>query len=246
MLEYQHMVPEQSVISVIIPVYNHADELMETLVSLERQTERRFEVIVVDDGSTDGVGERLKDIRPSFPFQSVRFDQNRGADAARNEGFRRSTGSFLLFLDADIVLEPHALKKMARELESHPAAAFVYSSFYFGWKLFRGRPFDPDALKKENFIHTSSLLRREVFPGFDETLTKLQDWDLWLAIAERGGKGYWIEEVLFTVKTRKQGMSYWLPRIAYRIPWPIFGFTPKAITRYREAEGIIRQKHHLV
>ncbi|HEU0051419.1 MAG TPA: glycosyltransferase family A protein [Patescibacteria group bacterium] len=234
---------DDKLVSIIIPVWNHAHQAIDCLAFLEKQTYRNFEVIMVDDGSTDDVASSVQMLTLNFPFAFIRFEQNRGADAARNEGARYAKGAFFLFLDADTMLEPHALKLMVRELDAHPAAAFVYSSFYFGWKLFRGQPFDPDALKKTNYIHTSSLLRAEAFPGFDESLKKFQDWDLWLTITERGGRGYWIEEPLFKVIPRQNGMSHWLPKIAYKIPWPIFGFIPKEIRRYRDAESIIRSKH---
>ncbi|MDP3794188.1 MAG: hypothetical protein Q8R07_05595, partial [Candidatus Uhrbacteria bacterium] len=119
------------------------------------------------------------------------------------------------------------------------------SSFYFGWKLFKLHAFDARALHQQNYIHTSSLMRREVFSGFDESLSKFQDWDLWLTIVKNGGRGVWIKEPLFRVKTswKRQSISHWLPKAFYRIPWPILGYTPVAISRYREAEAIVKRKH---
>ncbi|MDO8583974.1 MAG: glycosyltransferase family A protein [bacterium] len=231
-------------VSIIIPVWNHAPEALALLASLESQTFRAFEVILVDDGSTDGLVFKLAGVKPSFPFTFIQ-QENHGASAARNRGAQEAKGEYLLFLDADIAMESNALDLMVRELNAHAGQAFIYSSFYFGWKLFQGKPFDQDALKKMNYIHTSSLLRRSMFPGFDASLIKFQDWDLWLTIAEHGGSGYWIEKPLFRIKTRKTGISQWMPSFLYRIPWPIFGWMPRAIKRYREAETIIRKKHHL-
>ncbi len=232
-------------ISIIIPVWNHGKELLACLESLERQTYTGFEVIAVDDGSTDGVEKMLEGKAFPFPFAFVRLAENRGAPAARNEGARRAEGDWLLFLDADAELRPTMVHTMAKTLEEHPEAAFVYSDFYFGRVYFQGQHFSFDALKKKNYIHTSSLLLREAFPGFDESLTKFQDWDLWLTIAKRGGVGVWIPEPLFFLKPRRTGISQWVPSFAYRLPWPIFGWTPKVIKKYRDAEAIIRTKHHL-
>ncbi|MEK7473470.1 MAG: glycosyltransferase [Patescibacteria group bacterium] len=229
-------------ISVIIPVFNHAEALTDCLRSLETQTVQDFEIIIVDDGSAVPVANA-----------TIRFEKNRGAPAARNEGFRRSKGEYVIFLDADAVLRPDALEKMMKALESHPEADFVYPSFRFGWKTFKGRPFDEKALQASNYIHTSALIRRAAFPGFDESLKKFQDWDLFLTMAERGpapygagrgSRGIWIDEVLFSLKAHGT-MSNWLPSIAYRIPWPIFGWTPRTMKSYREAERIIREKHGL-
>ncbi len=222
-------------ISVIIPVFNHADELVECLKSLHQQTEKDFELIIVDDGSSEPVKNA-----------DIRFEKNLGAPAARNAGFAKSKGEYVIFLDADAELIPSALSKMLAALESHPEADFVYPSFKWGWKLFKSRPFDADALKQGNYIHTSALIRRKAFPGFDESLKKFQDWDLFLTMSEQGKRGYWIDEVLFSLKPRKTGMSQWLPAFVYDLPWNEIGWTPKLVRKYQDAESIVRKKHDLV
>lgn len=233
-------------ISIIIPVLNHADEAVACLESLKRQTFKDFEVVMVDDGSKDGLAERVFGKEYPFVFDFVRFFENEGAPKARNAGFHRSEGSYVMFLDADVTLEPKALETMVKALEEHPDAAFAYPSFYFGWKLFRGRPFDPEFLKEKNYIHTSALVRREAAPKFDESLKKFQDWDFFLTIAEKGGKGFWVPEALYRIQPRRDGMSHWLPRFVYQIPWDVLGLTPRKVRRYREAEEIVLRKHQLL
>lgn len=230
-------------ISVIIPVYNHADELMACLLSLESQTVTPYEVIIVDDASTDGLPERMSHASWMLPVRYWRSEKNAGAPAARNKGFSLSSQPFVLFLDADILLRPSALETFYQALQQHPEAEYVYSSHYFGWKLFTALPFDPTTLREKNYIHTSSLMRREVFPGFDESLRKFQDWDLWLTLCQSGHKGYALQEALFQVKPHKEGMSHWLPSIFYRIPWERIGWMPRELKKYRAAEAIIREKH---
>jgi glycosyltransferase involved in cell wall biosynthesis len=232
-------------IAVVIPCYNHSNVLRRTLEALTLQTFPAKEVLVIDDGSTDNPEMIVKDFLGRLPLRLIRFEANKGAPAARNEGARNTTSTFLLFLDADAVLVPNALKMMAKELEGDPKAAFVYSDFLWGSKRFRGQKFSLAALNHRNFIHTSSLIRRSAFPGFDESLRKFQDWDLWLTVAERGGYGIWIDQDLYRIEPRAQGMSRWMPRIAYRIPWQKLGFQPKEIGRYREAEAIVRKKHSI-
>ncbi len=234
-------------ISVIIPVWNHASDAIDCLKALDRQTERDFEVILVDDGSTDDLQARLNVVSVSFPLHLLRFDQNRGAPAARNEGFRHARGDLLLFLDADAMLEPQTLAVMKKALMDHPDVAFAYSSFMFGWKKFAARAFDVEALKQGNYIHTSAMLRREVFPGFDESLKRFQDWDLWLTIVERGGRGFAIKETLMRVRVdqHRKTISRWVPAFLFRLPWPLFGYTPLLIKQYREAEAIVKAKHKL-
>ncbi|QQR61069.1 glycosyltransferase family 2 protein [Candidatus Uhrbacteria bacterium] len=227
-------------ISVIIPVYNHGDELTACFASLQTQTEQDFEVIIVDDGS---------DVAPVIPenagVQLITFNKNLGAPAARNAGFARSKGDFVIFLDADAILKSHALQRMVETMEKHTEVDFVYPSFKFGRTIFTGQPFNIEALKKQNYIHTSALIRRNAFPGFDESLKKFQDWDLFLTMVEKGSVGFWIDEVLFSLKPRKTGMSQWLPAFAYKLPWEKIGWMPKLVKKYKDAEAIIRKKHNL-
>lgn len=232
-------------ISIIIPSWNHGPELVRCLASLEAQTYRNIEVIVVDDASTDGTEERLRNSHTRFPLKVIRFDQNQGSPAARNRGEKEAQGSFILFLDADVELRPHALDTLMKALE-RSGVQFAYSSFRFGWKLFRGYPFDVERLKRMPYVHTSALMRREAFPGFDESLKKFQDWDLWLTVVERGGTGVWVPEMLFTVKVRKEGMSRWLPSLFHVFPWRWFGWMPKELQKYRKWERIVKEKHGIV
>jgi len=241
-------------IAVVIPCYNHAKELKGTLEALARQTLLPAQVVVVDNGSDDEPGKVVESFVGRLPVSLVRFVERRGAPAARNEGFRRTVEPYVLFLDADVQLMPRALEVMRLALVKNSQAAFAYSDFYWGCVLFRGRRWDSEALKRLNWIHTCSLVKREALLGlidesgrgpFDETLKKFQDWDLWLTLAEHGLCGVWIPEVLFKVVERKTGMSRWLPALVHRLPWPILGWTPKEIIRYREAERIIHLKHHL-
>lgn len=231
-------------ISIVIPSWNHGSLLIQCLASLEVQTYAPFEVIVVDDGSTDDTKEKIKSVHPRYPLKVIHSERNEGAPSARNKGAREAKGEYLLFLDADIELRPHALMTMIDAIEKNHVS-FAYPSFRFGWKLFKGFTFDAELLKKMPYIHTSALMKREAFPGFDESLKKFQDWDLWLTITEKGGKGIWIPEVLFTVKTRKQGMSQWLPSLFHAMPWHWVGWMPKELIKYRYWEDVVKKKHKI-
>ena len=107
------MAEEPPTVSVIIPTYNRKDMLRDTLHSLAQQTYSNFEVIVVDDGSTDGTSELAEE---TFPFPLRYFRQsNQGATAARNLAARQSEADFLVFLDDDILLDPDYLTYLIRE-----------------------------------------------------------------------------------------------------------------------------------
>ncbi|MFH1046739.1 MAG: glycosyltransferase family A protein [Patescibacteria group bacterium] len=229
-------------VSIIIPAYQHARELPACLMSVFAQIMVDFEVIVINDGSTDDTDQAIE---PFLSRLTYIKQENRGGNAARNRGFHEARGRFLLFCDADLILRPDCLHKMLVTLEQHPAESYAYCSFRYGWKKFTFWPFDDERLRQMNFIHTSSLIRSEHFPGFDETIRKLQDWDLWLTMLEAGHRGVWIPEVLFRAIPHRGGISTWMPGIFYRIPWSRFGIRLPAIEKFHEAERIIKKKHGL-
>ncbi len=228
-------------ISIIIPAYNAEKIIGKCLESLFAQTHKDFEILVVDDGSTD---DTLQALEPYKNRIIVISQANGGAPAARNKGFLASKGPYVLFSDADIIWRPDALEKLFNALKKAPEAAYAYPSFKLGKKHFRLWPFDGGKLKQVNYIHTSALLRREFFPGFDESLKKFQDWDLWLTILERGGSGVWVSETLFRVAARGT-MSAWMPKIFYKIPWDSLGWKPKAMEKYEYWKKVVQEKHRI-
>ncbi len=232
--------------SIIIPVYNRQKELMLSLDSIVKQTYRPLEVIIVDDGSDEKVETKKQEIitiLQGIPVQLVR-QKNAGAPAARNHGFDLSNGEFVLFWDADTLGNTDMVQKMFEALEQNSDAAFAYSNHIHAGKItFRARPFDVTELKKTNYINTTSLIRRNDFCRFDETLKRFQDWDLFLTLSEHGKKGIWIDEVLYTSVQTKGGISYWLPSFAYRFPWKYMPFFYKKVKAYEEAKKIIAHKH---
>ena len=263
-------------LAIIIPVYNHATELEQCLRSIFQQTlfansrelanrrgkeereKEEVEIIVVNDGSIDEISNFQFPISKMIQERGLSLQwidqEHRGAAAARNTGFDASSGRYLFFCDADIRLEPNCLEKMINALEQNPDAAFAYSQFQFGWKTFSSFPFDPERLKRLNYIHTSSLIRREWFPRFDERLKKFQDWDLFLTIteggsaqrtqgrAERSGRGVLIPEVLFAVATGGT-MSQWVPSFAYRWPRQMLPWWKKVVQKYEQVRILVQNKH---
>jgi phosphatidylinositol alpha-1,6-mannosyltransferase len=196
-LNRQRTAPEP-LVSVIVPCWNVEDFLVKTLESIAGQTYKNIEIIVVDDGSTD----RTREVAAAVPGVHVLAQENRGAPAARNAGARQAKGAFLLFCDADVLLQPHAIARFVQLLELHPDRDFAYSAFRLGWRSFHRLEFDPERLRHHNYINTVSLIRASAFPGFDETLSRYQDWDLWLTVSARGGKGIGTAQYLFHSASR--------------------------------------------
>lgn len=222
-------------VSVVIPVYNAAKTLARCLESVFNQQGIAVEVIAVNDGSRD---ESI-DILSRYKQRITIINQtNHGAAHARNQGAKVATAAHIIFVDADTMLATDMLQTMLNALTDHPEASYAYSQFKFGWKTFTLWPFDAVRLKTMPYIHTTSLIKRKCFPGFDVKLKRFQDWDLWLTMLTRGYTGVYVARVLFTVAPGGT-MSRWLPKIIYKIP-----FLP-AVRAYRQAELIVKRKHQL-
>lgn len=226
-------------VSVIIPVYNHATELSCLLNSLEKQIMKPQEIIAVDDGSEDNIQEAIAPFRDKIIFLE---QENRGASSARNKGACLARGDFLIFVDADLVPRNDMISRMRKVLDENRDAAFAYSSFYYGFKKFPCFEFDLEKLKSTPYIHTTSMIRRQWFFGFDESLKRFQDWDLFLTIALKGGKGCFIDEYLFKVKPRKSGISRWFPGFFLKT---LFLKKLETVRNYNEARDAVLLKHGL-
>lgn len=187
-------------VSVVIPVYNSAATIIRAVESVLCQDESSMELIVVDDGSTDGSAELLT---ARYPQQAIVIRQeNRGAAAARNRGIAAARGEFVAFLDADDEWVAGKLRLQTERMEANPEAALCFADMSH-WEHGRevnssyiqerglgacgGRIFD--RLLRECFIFTPTVVvRRSVFETvgtFDESLRICEDYDLWLRIAER-------------------------------------------------------------
>jgi glycosyltransferase involved in cell wall biosynthesis len=232
-------------IAVIIPTYQHSESISKTLDGIFAQTRQADEMVVVDDGSTDQTQDVLLPYRDRI---KIIFQNHTGAPGARNNGFKNTTADLVLFCDSDVRMRPGMLERLENALREHPDKAYAYCRFRWGWKTFGCRAFDARALRHRNFIHTSAaLIRRETFPGFDETLTKLQDWDVWLTMLEQGSEGVFVDKELFTVRqsTGRINLSSWLPRFVYALPWSWIKWRPVQVADYQRARDVIVNKHGL-
>jgi glycosyltransferase involved in cell wall biosynthesis len=202
-------------VSVIIPAYNADAFIADTVRSALNQTYQDFEVIVVDDGSTDGTVETLT----AFGRQvRVHTQANGGVARARNTGVSLASGSWIAFLDADDLWLPH---KLERQLADQTAPMSYTNRFNFGARgevpevqsdvrPMRGGDLFVPLLREGNFITlTSVVIRRELFDtmgGFYTGLNGTEDWDLWLRVAEAHQIAY-IDEPLVRYRFHAAGIS---------------------------------------
>ena len=184
-------------VSVIIPTYNHADGVKETIASVLSQTERDMELIVVDDGSTDGTRDAvvsLDDDRVRYLYKS-----NGGPASARNHGLATATGRYVAFLDHDDLWPSSFLEVMQGHLRRRPDFGVAYSAITVrfedgqevkSYKRPRGESgWLTDALFRHGFVWTSAtVIRAEALRGirFDESLRRsYEDGDFFLRLSMR-------------------------------------------------------------
>jgi GT2 family glycosyltransferase len=201
----------EPLVSVIVPCFNDGRYLDDSIRSVFNQTMTSFEVIVVDDGSTDPDTITTIDTLPWSRTRVIR-QRNQGLAAARNAGMAAARGTYLVPLDADDELEPEFLAKMVAALEPQPEAAFAACRA----RLFEDidavwipRPYNPYQLLLSNSIIGCVLLRRDAclaVGGYDETMRHgNEDWDLWIRLSHAGWGVVEVPEVLF--RYRKHGIS---------------------------------------
>jgi glycosyltransferase involved in cell wall biosynthesis len=238
-------------ISVIIPVYNRIEVFKQALDSVLKQTYKNIEIIVVDDGSTEGDVERVtRDVATDAIDIKYSRQENKGAPGARNKGFELSRGEYIIFWDADVVGKLEMLEKLKRQLDEHSEIGFSYSNhisyiIYHISKRISAKEFDLESLKQNNYIHSTSLIRRKDVVRWDESLNRFQDWDLWLTMAENGKKGVWVDEYLFQIMSNGT-MSTWLPSCAYKKPWRWLPWFSSTVKDYDRAKEIVKKKHELI
>jgi glycosyltransferase involved in cell wall biosynthesis len=189
-------------VSVIIPAYNQGHYLGEAIQSVIDQTYPDFELVVVDDGSTDKTAQ----VACSFSDPRVHYihQENRGLSAARNTGILRSSGEYLTFLDSDDMFVADKLETLVNALERDRGLGFVAGQAVLidenGLPL--GKVFDtplpenPVHLLLWNPLHVCSVMLRREWQQkvglFDESLRAYEDWDMWLRLARVGCRMGWV------------------------------------------------------
>ncbi|QUY44736.1 glycosyltransferase [Acaryochloris marina] len=181
-------------VSVIITTFNSMRFFPETLASVLRQTFSEIEVIVVDDGSSDGISDwitSVEDSRIIFHSQS-----NQGVSSARNTGISLARGEYIAFLDGDDVWVPTKVERQVKVLDLHEEVGLVHTWLALmdeGSRL-TGRVMKPHSegeiwqeIVESNMIACSSVMVRraclDIAGTFDSTLIVAEDWDLWIRVA---------------------------------------------------------------
>lgn len=212
------MTKQPPLVSIVIPAFNAAAWVRETLDSALAQTHPRCEIIVVDDGSTDDTATIVQ----SEYGARVRLarQQNRGLSAARNAGLEAARGSYVQFLDADDLLFPSKIERQLEVLEQRPYYTAVYSDLEYvedglrraaGLRQWFASGHILRPLLRRNFIVAHApLLRTDAVRsvgGFDTSLSACEDYDLWLRLSAAGHSFYCLDEVLLLYRRVPGSMS---------------------------------------
>lgn len=215
---------ENPLVSVIIPSYNSRHWVGQAIDSVLNQTYPNVEIIVVDDGSTDGTADFLRD-KYGDKIKYI-YQPNGGLGNARNTGIRHAEGNFISFLDADDLLLPEKIAHQVQYFREHPEYGVVYCNLWCVYEedtenwhepppvyQLGGASGDvlPDLLKRNLMVPHAAMIRRECLDRvgyFYEQAQGVEDWDLWLRLAGQGFEFGYLDERAILYRVRQTSMSH--------------------------------------
>ncbi len=230
-------------VTVIVTLYNYADLVVETLDSIVASRGVAFEVIVIDDHATDHsrlVVEAYLAAHPDVAMVMLGKDANEGLAAARNTGFAEARADLVMVMDADNMVYPTALARLADALRDQPDAAAAYTileDFGAQRNIRSALAWDVDRLCAANYIDAQAMWRRDAWErlgGYradDDHIFGWEDWDLWLQLADAGGHAALVPQMLGRYRVQPGSMIA-LTNLATdeaidairarhpRLPWP--------------------------
>ncbi|MEI8273266.1 MAG: glycosyltransferase family 2 protein [Paludibacter sp.] len=203
-----------SLISIIVPCYNQAQYLPETLDSVLDQTYTNWECVIVNDGSPDNTEEIAKGYCNKDSRFKYLFKKNGGLSSARNAGINASLGEFILPLDSDDLIAPFYIEKAIGYFEKNPDTKLVYcKAKYFGknteeWRL---EEYNYENLLFNNMIFCSAIYKRLDYNktiGYNTNMIYgFEDWDFWLSLLSKNDRVYCIPEICFYYRIKGMSMA---------------------------------------
>ncbi len=204
-------------LTVIIPAYNCAGYIEETLASVFNQTRKPYEILVVNDGSTDNTA----DVVSKYPAVRLINKTNQGPSETRNRGIQESSGNWIAFLDSDDMWHPEKIEKVEQYIAANPQTDMISTAFYIGneesWKkitprrLYNPRDSFFIQLYRRSFIATSSVvIKKEILMktgGFDTELLVAEDLDLYLRVALANANFHYFQEHLLYYRSHGESIT---------------------------------------
>lgn len=187
------LLAERPLVSIVLPTFNRSGPMRAAIQSVLEQTYDEWELLIVDDASTDGTGAVIEEFAFDPRVRHFAHDTNKGVAAARNTALRHAEGTYVAYLDSDNTWVPDFLEMMVRHLQKE-GARLAYSATALveaggkNRRSYRGMPYSREALRERNYIdciavvHERELL--ELSGPFDESLRRTVDWDLLIRLAD--------------------------------------------------------------
>jgi glycosyltransferase involved in cell wall biosynthesis len=205
---------QKPLVSVIVPCYNYGSFLTECLSSIQAQSFKQWECILVDNASTDNTKEIALQFSNSDDRFKYIYTEVKGVSYARNLGIKSSNGDYILPVDADDKISPYLIEKALAAHQQDKNITLVYSDAeLFGnssgkWVL---PEYSLKDLLIENSIFCTAMFKRPNFnttQGYNENMKEgFEDWDFWIGLLKSGGKVVKIPEVLFYYRIRENSRN---------------------------------------
>lgn len=215
---------DDPLVSIIIPAYNAGSYLAESVKSVLAQSYSNWELIIVDDGSTDNTGEIARKLMEIDSRIQCVYQANSKQGKARNKGIQLANGELLAFLDADDWWDKEKLKKQVPVLNNNPDLALVFCN---GYTFHEGKDTDYDVIVKDRWQYSdiplfiesnripvlSVLIRKEAIINVglfteEESLQNAEDYDLWLKLLYAGFEFRSIDDRLFYYRIHTNQSTY--------------------------------------
>src|SRR5690606_3223234 len=199
---------EKPIVSIIIPTFNNRSTIRETLESVYDQTYSNIEVVIVDDGSTDGSMDDILAYIHEKPSCKLLTQLNQGPSSARNLGFENSTGTYIIFLDADDILASTYVEECINAFLSHPTLGIVYAQTHLIERqigVFNLSDYSPTTIMHQNCFPICAMIKADIFRKigmFDTNLRYGEDWEMWIRYTQENNRIHKIERPLFFYRKR--------------------------------------------
>ena len=217
-VERNYTILTDPVVTIVVPCYNYANYLPGAMQSVADQTYQDFEVIIVNDGSSDNTlevaGELLEKYRGRLLITLVDQENQGHPSATKNTGYSYARGEYYFTLDSDDMIKPDYVEKVVETFEKHPDVDIVYPGYQtFGETDWFHIPpdFDFGSLKYWDYIPYCSVFKREVYERINgyktsSSLRIMEDWDFWLRACAEGFKFKPVKEKLLLHRTHHDSL----------------------------------------
>lgn len=206
MIESYHP-KENPIISVVVTSFNDGAFILEAINSIVSSDFSNFEIIIIDDASTDNHTVQQLNLLREAGFQVHVKASNKGVSDSRNMGIQLAKGKYILPLDADDRILPSYLGKAVRALDEGCDVVYCNTQrFGDDQAVLRFHGFSIQKLLAANFITSCSAYRKETWTktgGYDTAAPNLEDWEFWIAVAKTGAVFHHLDEVLFEYRSRQ-------------------------------------------